>query len=84
MLVSKNIPGWRQSSAPFYGGCWYLIFYGRFGEQIALSREQPESPDYRLYVEGAFAFAHLLELYAFHTGGPLPDIGDWLRRTLGN
>jgi hypothetical protein len=37
-----------------------------------------------LYVEGAFAFAHLLELYAFHTGGPLPDIGDWLRRTLGN
>jgi hypothetical protein len=68
----------------FMAGVGISYFYGRFGEQIALSREQPESPDYRLYVEGAFAFAHLLELYAFHTGGPLPDIGDWLRRTLGN
>ena len=67
----------------FMAGVGLSFFYGQLGERVALSRETPGSPDYRLYVEGAFAFAHLLELYAFHTGGPPPDMGDWLRKTLG-
>ena len=67
----------------FVAGVSLSYFYGLLGEQFALSREEPGSPDYRLYVEGAFAFAHFLDLYAFHTGGSPPDMGDWLRRTLG-
>lgn len=66
----------------FMAGVGLSYFYGQFGEQLALSRETPGSPDYRLYEEGAFPIARLFNLYT-SSNSPLPDAGLWIRETLG-
>jgi len=67
----------------FMAGVGLSFFYGRLGEQLALSRETPGSPDYRLYEEGAFPLARLFDLFTFLSGGPPPDMGNWIRETVG-
>ncbi len=67
----------------FMAGVGLSYFYGPFGEQLALSRETPGSPDYRLYEEGAFPLARLFALFTFQSGSPPPDMGHWIRETIG-
>jgi len=67
----------------FMGGVAGAFFYGEVGERLLLSREEPGSPDYRLYQEGAFPLAYSFSVFTFLTGGAPPGIGDWIRQHIG-